>query len=241
MPGGNKVQKITIIPRGHAGGYNLMLPEEEKYNRSKAELIAMITSFMGGRVAEAIIYGNENVSTGASDDIAKATKIARKMVTEWGMSDLGPIKYEEDSDTPFLGRDYMKNVSFSSLTAQEIDTEVRKIMLTAEKNAHKIISENRQLLELIKDALVLNETIVAEEIDYINKYMKLPPRMDKEKQELSKTYSKEDFEELFNEVAGEKKISEDKFKSEFDKDDKKSEKPDKPKRQKNNNEDGEAN
>jgi len=82
VPGGNKVQKITIIPRGHAGGYNLMLPEEEKYNRSKAELISMITSFMGGRVAEAIIYGNENVSTGASDDIAKATKIARKMVTE---------------------------------------------------------------------------------------------------------------------------------------------------------------
>ena len=241
VPGGNIVQKITIIPRGHAGGYNLMLPEEEKYNRSKAELIAMITSFMGGRVAEAIIYGNENVSTGASDDIAKATKIARKMVTEWGMSDLGPIKYEEDSDTPFLGRDYMKNVSFSSLTAKEIDTEVRKIMLEAEQKAHEIISENRQLLELIKDALVLNETIVAEEIDYINKYMKLPPRMDKEKQELSKTYSKEDFEELFNEVAGEKKISEDKFKSEFDKNDKKSEKPDKPKKLKNNNEDGEAN
>lgn len=241
VPGGNKVQKITIIPRGHAGGYNLMLPEEEKYNRSKAELIAMITSFMGGRVAEAIIYGNENVSTGASDDIAKATKIARKMVTEWGMSDLGPIKYEEDSDTPFLGRDYMKNVSFSSYTAKEIDTEVRKIMLEAEQKAHEIISENRQLLELIKDALVLNETIVAEEIDYINKYMKLPPRMDKEKQELSKTYSKEDFEELFNEVAGEKKISEDKFKSEFDKNDKKSEKPDKPKKLKNNNEDGEAN
>jgi len=85
------------------------------------------------------------------------------------MSDLGPIKYEEDSDTPFLGRDYMKNVSFSSYTAKEIDTEVRKIMLEAEQKAHEIISKNRQLLELIKDALVLNETIVAEEIDYINK------------------------------------------------------------------------
>ena len=82
IAGGNKVQKITIIPRGQAGGYNLMLPEEEKYNRSKVELMAMITSFMGGRVAEAIIYGKDNVSTGASDDIAKATRIARKMVTE---------------------------------------------------------------------------------------------------------------------------------------------------------------
>ncbi|WP_134076509.1 ATP-dependent zinc metalloprotease FtsH [Metamycoplasma hyosynoviae] len=200
IKGGNKVQKITIIPRGHAGGYNLMLPEEEKYNRSKIELIAMITSFMGGRAAEAIIYGKDNVSTGASDDIAKATRIARKMVTEYGLSDLGPIKYEEDTDTPFLGRDYMKNNSFSSNTAQEIDQEVRKIMLEAERNAYKIINENKKLLELIKDALILNETIVAEEIEYIEKHMKLPERMNKEKVELSKEYSKKDFETLFNEV-----------------------------------------
>lgn len=217
IKGGNKVQKITIIPRGHAGGYNLMLPEEEKFNRSKSELIAMITSFMGGRVAEAIIYGKDNVSTGASDDIAKATKIARKMVTEWGLSSLGPIKYEEDSDQPFLGRDYMKASSFSSQTAQEIDLEVRKIILEAEKNAHKIISENRELLELIKDALILNETIVAEEIEYIDKNMKLPPKLTAEKQELSKDYPKADFDTLFNEVSGKKIISEDKYKKELDK------------------------
>ena len=217
IKGGNKVQKITIIPRGHAGGYNLMLPEEEKFNRSKSELIAMITSFMGGRVAEAIIYGKDNVSTGASDDIAKATKIARKMVTEWGLSSLGPIKYEEDSDQPFLGRDYMKASSFSSQTAQEIDLEVRKIILEAEKNAHKIISENRELLELIKDALILNETIVAEEIEYIDKNMKLPPKLTAEKKELSKDYPKADFDTLFNEVSGKKIISEDKYKKELDK------------------------
>ena len=217
VKGGNKVQKITIIPRGHAGGYNLMLPEEEKFNRSKSELIAIITSFMGGRVAEAIIYGKDNVSTGASDDIAKATKIARKMVTEWGLSSLGPIKYEEDSDQPFLGRDYMKASSFSSQTAQEIDLEVRKIILEAEKNAHKIISENRELLELIKDALILNETIVAEEIEYIDKNMKLPPKLNDEKKELSKDYPKADFDTLFNEVSGKKIISEDKYKKELDK------------------------
>ena len=217
VKGGNKVQKITIIPRGHAGGYNLMLPEEEKFNRSKSELIAIITSFMGGRVAEAIIYGKDNVSTGASDDIAKATKIARKMVTEWGLSSLGPIKYEEDSDQPFLGRDYMKTSSFSSQTAQEIDLEVRKIILEAEKNAHKIISENRELLELIKDALILNETIVAEEIEYIDKNMKLPPKLNEEKKELSKDYPKADFDTLFNEVSGKKIISEDKYKKELDK------------------------
>lgn len=211
IKGGNKVQKITIIPRGHAGGYNLMMPEEEKYNRSKAELIAIITSFMGGRVAEAIIYGKDNVSTGASDDIAKATRIARKMVTEWGLSELGPIKYEEDTDNPFLGRDYMKNASFSAQVGQEIDQEIRKIILAAEANAHKIISENRELLELIKDALIINETIVAEEIEYIAQNMQLPPEITKSKEDLHDEYSDQDFDNLFNEVSGKKVISEDKY------------------------------
>ncbi|WP_373438481.1 ATP-dependent zinc metalloprotease FtsH [Metamycoplasma equirhinis] len=216
IKGGNKVQKITIIPRGKAGGYNLMMPEEEKYNHSKTELIAIITSFMGGRVAEAIIYGKDNVSTGASDDIAKATSIARKMVTEWGLSDLGPIKYEEDSSNPFLGRDYMKNASFSNKVGQEIDDEIRKIILTAEKNAHKIISENRELLELIKDALIINETIVAEEIEYIEKNMKLPPAINKTKESLHSEYSQSDFDTLFNEVSGKKNIEEDKYKTDLD-------------------------
>lgn len=217
IKGGNKVQKITIIPRGQAGGYNLMMPEEEKYNHSKSELIAIITSFMGGRVAEAIIYGKDNVSTGASDDIAKATNIARKMVTEWGLSDLGPIKYEEDTSNPFLGRDYMKNVSFSSKVGQEIDEEIRKIILTAEKNAHKIISENRQLLELIKDALIIKETIVAEEIEYIAENMKLPENLTQTKETLKEEYSEKDFNILFNEVSGQKNVFEDKYKKDLEK------------------------
>ncbi|WP_330463383.1 ATP-dependent zinc metalloprotease FtsH [Metamycoplasma gateae] len=217
LKGGNKVQKITIIPRGQAGGYNLMMPEEEKYNRSKSELIAIITSFMGGRVAEAIIYGKENVSTGASDDIAKATNIARKMVTEWGLSDLGPIKYEEDSSNPFLGRDYMKNSSFSSKVGQEIDEEIRKIILTAEKKAHEIISSNRQLLELIKDALIIKETIVAEEIEYISKNMKLPEALTSTKESLKQEYSETDFNILFNEVSGKKNITNDKYKNDLEK------------------------
>jgi ATP-dependent zinc metalloprotease ftsH len=111
----------------------------------------------------------------------------------------------------------MKASSFSSQTAQEIDLEVRKIILEAEKNTHKIISENRELLELIKDALILNETIVAEEIEYIDKNMKLPPKLNDEKQELSKDYPKADFDTLFNEVSGKKIISEDKYKKELDK------------------------
>ncbi|WP_427902696.1 ATP-dependent zinc metalloprotease FtsH [Metamycoplasma alkalescens] len=216
MQGGNKVQKITIIPRGQAGGYNLMMPEEEKYNHSRSELLAIITSFMGGRVAEAIIYGKENVSTGASDDIAKATNIARKMVTEWGLSDLGPIKYEEDNANPFLGRDYMKNTSFSSKVGQEIDEEIRKIILEAEKKAHEIISSNRELLELIKDALIIKETIVAEEIEYIAKNMKLPEEITTTKETLKEEYSENDFNNLFNEISGKKNITEDKYKDDLD-------------------------
>ncbi|RMA78538.1 cell division protease FtsH [Metamycoplasma subdolum] len=204
LKGGNKVQKITIIPRGQAGGYNLMMPEEEKYNHTKSELIAMITSFMGGRCAEAIIYGENNISTGASDDIAKATRIARRMVTEWGMSALGPIKYEEDASTPFLGRDYMKNSSFSNKIGQEIDLEIRKIIISSQITATKIIKENLQLLELIKQALIIKETIVAEDIEYIEKNLKLPEDIAKTKEELKGEYSTMDFDKLFSEVTSDK-------------------------------------
>ncbi|WP_027334607.1 ATP-dependent zinc metalloprotease FtsH [Mycoplasmopsis felifaucium] len=175
MPGANKVQKITIIPRGQAGGYNLMTPEQEKYNLTRKELIAIITSYMGGRVAEEIIYGKENVSTGASDDFQKATKLARKMVTEWGMSSLGPVQYEQDEGSPFLGRDYLKSTQVSAQIAHEIDIEVRKIIMEAELQATKLINENKELHELIKSALLEKETIVAEEIEYIATNMKLPP------------------------------------------------------------------
>nr|WP_318027694.1 hypothetical protein [Mycoplasmopsis bovis] len=95
--------------------------------------------------AEEIIYGKENVSTGASDDLHKATKIARKMVTEWGMSELGPIQYEQDEGSPFLGRDYLKSAQFSAQVAHEIDIEVRNIITEAEKKAKEIIEENREL------------------------------------------------------------------------------------------------
>lgn len=178
--GGNKVQKITIIPRGNAGGYNLMLPEKEKYNKTKIELEAMIKSYMGGRASEEIIYGKNNISTGASDDIQRATSIARKMVTEWGMSSLGPIQYEEPEGSVFLGRDYTKSKVLSDAISTEIDNEVRKIITNAKTDAIKIINENRKLLELIKTLLLEKETIVAEEIEYIDKHMKLPPKDDVE-------------------------------------------------------------
>nr|WP_318033157.1 hypothetical protein [Mycoplasmopsis cynos] len=176
IPGGNKVQKITIIPRGQAGGYNLMMPEQEKYNYSKKELLATIASFMGGRAAEEIIYGEENISTGASDDINKATTIARRMVTEFGMSDLGPIKYRDESGSPFLGKTLATSSSISNQISREIELEVRKIILEAKKIAIKIISENKLLLELIKTSLLEKETIIAEEIEYIAKNLELPPK-----------------------------------------------------------------
>ncbi|QDY88581.1 ATP-dependent zinc metalloprotease FtsH [Mycoplasma anserisalpingitidis] len=174
VPSASKVQKITIVPRGDAGGYNLIIPEEEKYNMTKSELLATIASYMGGRAAESIVYGQENISTGAGSDIDRATNIARKMVTQYGMSDLGPVKYENDEGSPFLGRTLATNSNYSSKIGHEIDLEVRKIISNALELATKTIQENRELLELIKERLLQKETIVSEEIDYIAKNLKLP-------------------------------------------------------------------
>ncbi|QNM93647.1 ATP-dependent zinc metalloprotease FtsH [Mycoplasma sp. Pen4] len=176
VPGGNKVQKITIIPRGQAGGYNLMMPENEKYNYTKEDLLASIASFMGGRAAEELIYGEAKITTGAADDISKATTIARRMVTEFGMSDLGPIKYQEEEGSPFLGKTLATSSSISNQISHEIDLEVRKIITNAKKLATKIISKNTELLELIKTLLLEKETIVAEEIEYIATHLQLPPK-----------------------------------------------------------------
>ncbi|VEU70051.1 ATP-dependent zinc metalloprotease FtsH [Mycoplasmopsis glycophila] len=189
VPGGNKVQKITIIPRGQAGGYNLMMPENEKYNYTKEELLASIASFMGGRAAEEIIYGKNQITTGASDDINKATSIARRMVTEFGMSDLGPIKYQDESGSPFLGKTLATSSSISNQISHEIDLEVRKIILEAKEIATKVIKENKQLLELIKDLLLEKETIIAEEIEYIAKNLALPPKKEEEKIEKDELLS----------------------------------------------------
>ncbi|CAM9113950.1 ATP-dependent zinc metalloprotease FtsH [Mycoplasma todarodis] len=178
VPGGQKVQKITIIPRGQAGGYNLMTPEKESYYNKKSDLLAQIASFMGGRAAEKIMYGEDAITNGASNDIEKATRIARAMVTQWGMSELGPIQYEADGGSPFLGRDYMKNKDFSDAVGHEIDQEVRRIIAEAQAIAEKTINENMDLLKAIASALLEKETIVAEEIEYIVEHGKLPEKVD---------------------------------------------------------------
>ncbi|WP_162146854.1 ATP-dependent zinc metalloprotease FtsH [Acholeplasma granularum] len=159
------VQKVTIVPRGRAGGYALYTPVEEKFNYSKSELIAMITSALGGRVAEEIVF--DDVTTGAYDDFKRATKLARSMVTEYGMSDLGPIQYESDSGNVFLGRDYLKDKNFSDAVALEIDKEVRSIITECYTNARNVINEHRDLLDNIAKYLILVETLTKSDIDEI--------------------------------------------------------------------------
>mgnify|MGYP000451972494 FL=1 len=172
----NDVQKVTIIPRGYAGGYAMMLPREETYTSTKKELLERITGLLGGRVAEEIVY-NE-VSTGAHNDFEKATKIARAMVTEYGMSDLGPIQFEQQEGGVFLGRDYNKTKNFSNEVAHEIDIEMRKIINECYANAKKIINENRDLLELIASALLEHETLTKEQIDFLAENGRMPNEED---------------------------------------------------------------
>ena len=157
------VQKITIIPRGSAGGYNLMMPKEETYLSTKTQLLQRITGLLGGRTSEELQF-NE-VTTGAHNDFEKATKIARSMVTEYGMSDLGLVQLEQQEGGVFLGRDYNKSRNFSNEMAHEIDKEVRKIMDECHEKARQILTENKDLVKLIAETLLEYETITKEEID----------------------------------------------------------------------------
>ena len=180
------VHKITIIPRGMAGGYTMMLPKEEKMHIStKNELLAQIIGLLGGRVSEELYFGE--ISTGASDDFSKATKIARAMVTEYGMSDLGPVQLEEKQGNVFLGRDYAKDKNFSDAVALEIDTEVRKIMDECYKEATKILKANKKLVMLISDTLMEHETITKEEIDELVSTGKIAKYEEKDTEEKKET------------------------------------------------------
>jgi len=161
----NIVQKVTIVPRGQAGGYALMLPEEERYLETKQSLLDKITGYLGGRVSEEVNF-NE-ISTGASDDFKRATKIARAMVTEYGMSSLGPLQYEEPQGNVFLGRDYLKDKNFSDQVALEIDRETRNIIEECYARAKKIITENLDLVKVIASYLLKVETLTKTDIDEI--------------------------------------------------------------------------
>ena len=158
----HKVQKVTIIPRGQAGGYNLMTPEEETFLETKETLTAEITGLLAGRIAEELVFNQ--MSTGAHNDFQRATAIARAMVAEYGMSSLGPVQYERETGSVFLGRDYMKEKNFSDQIALEIDQEVRKIIEECYKQGEELLKEHRQLLDLIALHLVEIETLTREDI-----------------------------------------------------------------------------
>jgi len=162
MDNAQVVQKVTIIPRGQAGGYNLMTPKEEKMMETKNDLLATITSYMGGRVSEEMFF--DDVTTGASNDIERATNLAKDMVTLYGMSDLGPIKYNSGTENVFLGRDYNSPNNVSGQVAFEIDQEVRKIVNSCHDAARDLLEKHKTELESIANALIEHETLTAEQI-----------------------------------------------------------------------------
>ena len=201
-PHSNKVQKITIIPRGNTGGHVRMTPEDDKFTNSKRELIAEIVGFMGGRASEEIFC--DDISNGASNDIQVATAIARAMVCEWGMSDLGPIQYERDTGSVFLGRDYTNTQkNFSIETATKIDNEIRKIIDFAHEEALRVIKENKDDVILLAKTLIEHEQITAEEIDYLMEHRHLK-RDEKKAEEVAPQEPQEPVSEQDAPTDGEK-------------------------------------
>ncbi|MBL5767105.1 cell division protein FtsH [Heyndrickxia sporothermodurans] len=170
------VHKVTIVPRGQAGGYAVMLPKEDRYLMTKPELLDKITGLLGGRVAEEVTFGE--VSTGASNDFQRATNIARKMVTEYGMSDkLGPLQFgQSQGGQVFLGRDFNNEQNYSDKIAYEIDTEIQDIIKECYERARKIILENREKFTIIAETLLEVETLDAEQIKHIYDHGTLPDR-----------------------------------------------------------------
>jgi cell division protease FtsH len=168
VPGNDPLHKVTIIPRGRALGVTMSLPERDKLSYSKTWCEARIAMTFGGRVAEQIIYGREHLNTGASSDIMQATSMARRMVTEWGMSDkLGPLLYSENQQEVFLGHAITQRQNMSEETAKLIDEEVRRIVTTGEKKAWEVLGANRDKLEAITQALMEYETISGDEVNTV--------------------------------------------------------------------------
>jgi cell division protease FtsH len=165
VPGNDPLHKVTVIPRGRALGVTMNLPERDRYSYRKNEIEGRLAMMFGGRVAEEIIFGADNVTTGASNDFQQATQLARRMVTEWGMSDkLGPLRYSENEDEVFLGRSVTRTQHVSEETARLIDLEVRRIVEEAEAKAQAILTEHLDALHTLAQALLEFETLSGEEV-----------------------------------------------------------------------------
>ncbi len=174
LPEADPVHKVTIIPRGRALGLTTYLPIDEKHTYSKAYLEAMITYALGGRAAEKLIFGQ--LTTGAGNDIERATALARKMVCEWGMSDkLGPLAYGQKDEEIFLGRQITRHKDYSEETAILIDDEIKKIVMNGLKRAEKILSENQEVLHRLAATLLEREILDSSEIDAVIRGEHLPP------------------------------------------------------------------
>ncbi|MFL2727207.1 MAG: ATP-dependent zinc metalloprotease FtsH [Gammaproteobacteria bacterium] len=168
MPEHDPVYKVTIIPRGRALGVTMFLPEEDKYMQSRQYLLGRISALFGGRIAEEIINGKDGITTGASNDIDVATGIATNMVTKWGLSSLGPLKYGDEDTNPFLGKSAaMQNQTFGAETSNKIDAEIKKIIDDSYSKAKKLLNDNLEKLHVMADTLLKYETIDADQIDDI--------------------------------------------------------------------------
>ncbi len=179
VPEHDPVYKVSIIPRGRALGVTMYLPEQDRVSHSKQHLESMISSLFGGRIAEAIIYGDDKVTTGASNDIERATEIARKMVTQWGLSSkMGPMLYAEDEGEVFLGKSMSKATNMSDDTARAIDAEIKSLIDRNYERAQKILEENIDILHSMKDALMKYETIDAKQIDDLMNRTEVRPPAD---------------------------------------------------------------
>ena len=166
VPSHDPVYKVSIIPRGRALGVTMFLPEEDRYSYSKERLESQVSSMFGGRIAEEMIFGSEKVTTGASNDIKRATDIARSMVTKWGLSEkLGPLTYSEDEGEVFLGHSVTQHKNVSAETANLIDEEIRAIVDRNYERAERILKENIKILHMMADALMKYETIDQQQID----------------------------------------------------------------------------
>ncbi|QBR83203.1 ATP-dependent zinc metalloprotease FtsH [Legionella israelensis] len=177
VPEHDPVYKVTIIPRGRALGVTMFLPEQDRYSHSKRRLESQLSSLFGGRIAEELIFGPESVTTGASNDITRATEIARKMVTHWGLSKLGPLTFGEEEGEVFLGRPVSQHKEVSDSTAQQIDEEVREIISRNYRRAKEILTENIEKLHMMAEGLIKYETIDIKQIQDImdGKHPSPPP------------------------------------------------------------------
>jgi cell division protease FtsH len=177
VPEHDPVYKVTIIPRGRALGVTMYLPEGDKYSYNKTAIESQLCSLYGGRVAEELIFGTDKVTTGASNDIERATKMARNMVTKWGLSELGPITFGEEDDEVFLGRSVTQHKSVSDDTARRIDEVVRSILDKAFDRTTAILTANLDKLHTMAKLLLEYETIDAPQVDAIMEGREPPPPM----------------------------------------------------------------